>query len=182
MATEDRRVRRTRQSLHRALMELIVEKGYDKTTVQDIIDRADVGRSTFYAHYETKADLLLAGLDHFNSDLYQQMAGDPSVDAILPCLGAFDHVSQNYDLFNAMIGSRGIELVQRTALNVLTEAAIANIEKLAAAGETSDAPPEVRAAFVAGSLMALIKWWLDNAMPYPADDMARMYTEMVAAA
>ncbi|MCP4222921.1 MAG: helix-turn-helix transcriptional regulator, partial [Actinomycetia bacterium] len=57
MASNDRRVRRTKQRLHEALMSLIVEKGYDKITVQDLIDRADVGRSTFYAHFETKDDL-----------------------------------------------------------------------------------------------------------------------------
>ena len=59
----DRRVQRTRQLLNRALMELIVEKGYDSVTVQDIIDRANLGRSTFYAHYQDKDDLLFSGID-----------------------------------------------------------------------------------------------------------------------
>jgi len=47
----DRRIGRTRRLMHEALMALIVEKGYEAVTVQDILDRADVGRSTFYAHY-----------------------------------------------------------------------------------------------------------------------------------
>ncbi len=56
--TPDRRVRRTRENLFSALSELMQEKRYNKITIQDIIDRADVGRSTFYAHFETKDDLL----------------------------------------------------------------------------------------------------------------------------
>jgi len=65
MKTErvDRRVQRTRQLLNEALMSLIVEKGYEAITVQDIIDRANLGRSTFYAHYQDKEDLLLSGME-----------------------------------------------------------------------------------------------------------------------
>ncbi|MEJ2354006.1 MAG: TetR/AcrR family transcriptional regulator, partial [Anaerolineales bacterium] len=59
----DRRVQRTRQLLNDALMSLIVEKGYDSITVQNIIDRANLGRSTFYAHYQDKDDLLLSGIE-----------------------------------------------------------------------------------------------------------------------
>ncbi|MBO0803611.1 MAG: TetR/AcrR family transcriptional regulator [Nocardiopsaceae bacterium] len=59
MPGTDRRVRRTRALLHQALIELILEKGYGRITVQDILDRADVGRSTFYSHYRDKDALLL---------------------------------------------------------------------------------------------------------------------------
>ena len=54
----DRRSRRTRQALHQALIRLIVERGYDEITVADIADAADTGRSTFYAHFTDKDDLL----------------------------------------------------------------------------------------------------------------------------
>ena len=50
----DRRVQRTRQLLQDALIAMVIEKGYDATTVQDIIDRANVGRATFYAHFPDK--------------------------------------------------------------------------------------------------------------------------------
>src|SRR6202012_5392571 len=65
--TMDRRVRRTRDLLHRALLDLIAEKGYPHITVQDILDRADVGRSTFYTHYRDKEDLLRSGIADFNA-------------------------------------------------------------------------------------------------------------------
>src|SRR5439155_1157541 len=58
----DRRTARTQQSLHRSLNTLILEKGYEATTIQDIVTRANVGRSTFYAHHGSKEGLLLHGL------------------------------------------------------------------------------------------------------------------------
>ncbi len=68
-ASTDRRVRRTRELLRSALLSLIQEKGYDRITVQDILDRADIGRSTFYAHYRDKDDLFRAGFEDIRAAL-----------------------------------------------------------------------------------------------------------------
>ena len=55
----DRRIQRTRQSLRNALLELIKEKGFDAISTEEITERANVGRATFYLHYKDKEDLLL---------------------------------------------------------------------------------------------------------------------------
>ncbi|MGH9856414.1 MAG: TetR/AcrR family transcriptional regulator, partial [Acidobacteriota bacterium] len=60
----DRRVQRTRELLRDALTSAVLEKGYEATTVQDILDRANLGRSTFYAHYRDKDELLVSGFEH----------------------------------------------------------------------------------------------------------------------
>src|SRR3974377_1993543 len=60
MTKTDRRVERTRELLQKALMELISERGYDAITIQDIVDRAKVGRTTFYLHYNNKDELFLS--------------------------------------------------------------------------------------------------------------------------
>src|SRR5262245_65774233 len=70
----DRRVRRTRELLRVALLELIQEQGYDRITVQDILDRADIGRSTFYAYYRDKDDLLRAGFKDIRAALAAERA------------------------------------------------------------------------------------------------------------
>jgi len=62
MHKPDRRVRRTRESLHKALISLALEKHYDSITVQEILDRADVGRSTFYTHFQSMDELLIPAL------------------------------------------------------------------------------------------------------------------------
>ena len=58
----DRRVSKTKKLLSDALMALIIEKGYDDVKVQDILDKANVGRTTFYLHYESKEQLLLGNI------------------------------------------------------------------------------------------------------------------------
>ena len=68
----DRRVGRTRALLHQALMSLIQERGFEALSVQDIIDRANVGRATFYAHFDNKEDLLASGIEGLRQSLRER--------------------------------------------------------------------------------------------------------------
>src|SRR5258708_31679796 len=69
MDKPDRRVRRTRESLHKALISLALEKHYDSITVQEVLDRADVGRSTFYTHFQSMDELLISGTQELRRTL-----------------------------------------------------------------------------------------------------------------
>ena len=69
METVDRRIRRTQKSLHQVLISLVLEKDYDLITVQEILDRADVGRPTFYAHFDGKDQLLISGTHELRNTL-----------------------------------------------------------------------------------------------------------------
>ena len=64
MTNIDRRISKTKKAIYQAFLQFLNEKGYESTTVQDIINLADVGRSTFYCHYESK-ELLLDELCHY---------------------------------------------------------------------------------------------------------------------
>ncbi|MDP6666186.1 MAG: TetR-like C-terminal domain-containing protein, partial [Dehalococcoidia bacterium] len=130
---------------------------------------------------ETKDDLLVSGMDHLTDDIERHMAEDPSAaDMILPGLGIFKHVAENHTLFRALLGSRGIDIVHRAAVEAFTEHAMAAIERRAAAGEQTNIPVDARAAFAAGALMAFIGWWLDNDMPYAPEVMDDLYRQMTA--
>lgn len=143
----------------------------------------DVSRSTFYAHYETKDDLLLGGLEHLTAGIELHAFDDPSApDAILPSLGVFRHVAEHHELLKAMLGSRGIDLVHKAAQEALTARAMSAIERRAVVGEKNGIPPEARAAFVAGSLMAFLEWRLDNDMPHTPERMDEFYRQMTASA
>ncbi len=174
----DRRVRRTKQRLNDALQSLIIEKGYDKITVQDLIDRADVGRSTFYAHYETKDDLLLSWTQ-LAADMELHMAQDQTdAGSIMPSLALFHHLGEQHHLYKAMIGVRGIDIIFQMVHSTLLHHATSELERRPDANDQTTIPIEVRAGFLASSLLALLTWWLDNDMPYPPERMDEIYQEL----
>ena len=111
----DRRVRRTRRILHEALISLILEKGYGRITVQDILDRADVGRSTFYVHYRDKEALLVTSFDDLRDELQRTIEamapGVPPVDTALPAAVIFEHAHRNRRVYRALCGKQGGNLV-----------------------------------------------------------------------
>ncbi len=174
----DRRVRRTKQRLNDALESLIIEKGYDKITVQDLIDRADVGRSTFYAHYETKDDLLVSWTE-LAADMELHMAQEQTdAGSIMPSLALFRHLAEYHHLYKAMIGGRGIDIVNEMIHGMLLRHATSELERRPDANDQTTIPIEVRAGFLASSLLALLTWWLDNDMPYPPESINEMYQEL----
>jgi AcrR family transcriptional regulator len=86
----DRQTRRTQLLLGNALVELMIEKGYDAITVKDIIERANVGRSTFYAHYPGKDELFIAQLERVISALTEHASAEASPEnPYFPSLGLF---------------------------------------------------------------------------------------------
>ena len=89
----DRRTNRTRKLLQEALVSLILEKGYEKVTVQNVIDRANVGRSTFYAHFQNMDDLLLSQFDDLREQFDQHLENQriPAADPWGLTLLMFQH-------------------------------------------------------------------------------------------
>ena len=101
----DRRSRRSRRLIVDALLALMREKRYDRITVQEIIDRADVGRSTFYAQFRNKEDVLESEFARVLGLLHEQhlvAAKDPA-DQLLPSLGLFRHVQEHQRLYPALV-------------------------------------------------------------------------------
>ena len=111
-ATPDRRTQRTRQALSHALIALIQDKRYDAITVQDICDRANVGRSTFYAHYQDKDDLLTSNFQQAMESLGQPLAYRDG-QLIFPIAPLFEHVKGHHHLYKALLWSGGMEVLMR---------------------------------------------------------------------
>lgn len=174
----DRRVRRTRLLLRQALVELILERGYERLTVQDIIDRADVGRSTFYAHYTDKDDLLLSGLEELaaafeeHMDLHFASRAEPN-----PVLAVFQHAGQQRDLYKALTGRRGAEVMRAGLRRRIGEVASRRIKHFLPESNAA-VPTEVALEFLVSSLFGLLIWWLDNDVTHSPERMADMYMRL----
>ena len=176
----DRRSKRTHKLLNDALLTLLSEKRYELITVEDIIRRADVGRSTFYAHYQDKEDLLISSFEHMLDVMSQQLnhatPGDPR---LLPALELFQHVQSHQYLYTAIVGGRGLELLSRQGQSYFSRSIAQQLKTVAADSHTSIVPAAIIADYVASSFLTLLKWWLDNNLPYSPERMAEMFQQLV---
>jgi AcrR family transcriptional regulator len=102
----DLRVRRTRDVLGDALVELMHEKPFAAITVQHVIERAEVGRSTFYTHYRDKDDLFLSDVEDFWEAMSTLVSrrGEPST-RVAPVRELFAHVSEAHEFYAALVAS-----------------------------------------------------------------------------
>jgi len=181
----DRRVQRTQQLLNDALLSLIVEKHYDAITVQDIIDRANLGRSTFYAHYQDKDDLLQSRMDEVVHSLIlgaenarTDSPGEHDSRPIFSTLPIFQHVQEQHHLHQAIFGGRGLDVVLKSIRDHLRDHIQEHIEMLQTEGQTPTVPPLVIANYLAGALVDLLTWWLDQKMPYSPERMDGIFQDL----
>ena len=164
MVDTDRRVRRTRRALHDALLTLMIEKSYDAVTVQDIIDRADVGRSTFYSHFTDKRDLLDSGFEDLNQLLAQPPSAARGREGMLRfSLPLFQHAHAHQRLAQALVTRRGASPVQDRFHQVLTSTIRAELDELVAQHQGAVRADDLTVDYIAGALQAVITSWLDTA-------------------
>ncbi len=173
-------MRRTHQLLGDALFELIFIKSYDAITVQDIIDRANVGRSTFYAHYRDKEDLLLSQFGRLIDALTGQVENDGHPGNLLfDSLGLFRHVQEQQGLYKAMVHTRGTDLLFQQGQQYMSTRLEARLGSLLGDGQAPAVPVAAIAAWLSSALLGLLKWWLDNKMVYTAEQMDEMFQRLV---
>jgi len=174
---EDRRVVRTRQLLRDALVSLILERGYDEVTVQDVLDRANLGRSTFYAHYRNKDDLLFSGFEEFAAGLHARTHSATGEGPADFSLHLFRHVAQMRRLLKALWGHQGSRAIMKRSEAAMGAVLRRQVEQMAREKSPS-VPLDIVTHYIASSLMALITLWLDRDLPYTAEQMDAMFRQL----
>ncbi len=179
----DRRVQSTRKLLRESLMALILEVGYDAISIQDITDRANLGRATFYLHFKDKDELLLDVMDQFFANFLEQVPqfsqSQWQMEDTKAITKLFDFAADHYNLYRILnIGSGGI-----TASRQLHQTIARNIKDCIQKEVDEDgADPVIPADFFAnhfaGSLLSTIYWWLDSDLPYTVEEMAAMFQKV----
>ncbi len=177
----DRRIQRTRHMLSDALFALIGERGYEAITVQDITERANIGRATFYLHYKDKEELLSASLKQLVNELTQYVEPNSESPTTYKTLSVrvFQHIAQHHTLYRALLGESGppiISIRMKRYLAVLIQSYV--ITPLLARGKAV-VDPELLAAHAAGSLLALLVWWLDHDLVQSAEEMGTLFWRLM---
>jgi AcrR family transcriptional regulator len=172
---QDRRSQRTRRLLSEAFVELLREKGYSAITVSDIIERANIGRSTFYSHYRDKDDLFVSELDRVIEVLSHHFPEQEEMP-YFPSLGLFHHVGEEYELYKALTWTPGIDLLIKHLQISLSQRIEQGLQKNE---KDFDIPRPIAANFIAGSFLILLKWWLENKMNYAPEEMDQMFKRLI---
>ena len=180
----DRRILRTRAMLQHALTSLILKRGYEAITIQDICDAANVGRSTFYAHYTSKDDLKRSGFERLRKELVDRQGearsapGDIKDRTLGFSLTMFEHARDHIDLYRALVGGRGGAVSLGEIRQILSD--LVRNELAATDGKNSAdiVPRELVVQYVVGAFMAVISWWLDGGAKLPPKRVDAMFRRL----
>jgi AcrR family transcriptional regulator len=176
----DRRVRRTRDALGDALLALIQEKPFDAITVQEVLDRADIGRSTFYAHYRDKDDLFLSDLEEFFEKMSTLLLRyKDASNRVAPVRELFAHVAEMRQLHSALIASGKMRDFQEMGQEYFARAIEQRLADLPASRPMSPAQRAAMAHAFAGALLSLLSWWIHHGATPSPDEMDKLFHQMV---
>lgn len=163
----DRRTARTKRLLWEALVKLILKKGYEAVTVQDIIDEADIGRSTFYFHFESKEHLLLGSQPEFGHMLFNS-SSDEAIDFTL----IYEHAKKNKKVAKALLGKKGNDIITSHIKEVLVLKIQSFIEQ--SSTEKGDTITSFKIEATAAGLLSLLSHWIESDMKLSIPQMVSL--------
>lgn len=191
----DRRKYRTRRLLRKALFELMLEKGYEAITIEDITQRSDLGRTTFYLHYKDKEELLLESIKTVAEELKEQILSElekenaPSKrEAVDIAPGQkviqmiMEHIAANASLYLPILRGEGTPYAPAYIRQIIYQGAIeffSDNKTLGNISEKSSYSIEILATFFSSSLMGIMTWWLENNMRLSPEEMANIYRHLL---
>jgi AcrR family transcriptional regulator len=174
-------VQRTERLLRDALGSLIHEKSYDSIAVREILERANVGRSAFYAHFPDKEALLVAGIRHTVSELPARPL-PPAADRFAPFVGfshgLFEHIDSVRRTGTAMKSKKGRAIVHHHLRRVLLERVAEALRRKALTRE-GRVPPDLLAEYVVGTFLLVLNWWVESRSALSARDADDVFLSLV---
>jgi AcrR family transcriptional regulator len=165
-------------------MSLIQERGFESLSGQDIIDRANVGRATFYAHFDSKEDLLASGIEGLRASLRERQRQALRSTAAEERLFAFSHelfvhADEHRTVFRAMVGKRSGAVVQQLLHKMLVDLVRDEVKPLLLpACDAAAMPAEAMAQFIGGGLFGLLMWWGNGKLRMPVDEVDSMFRRL----
>jgi len=168
-------------------MSCILEKKYESITVQEVLDRADVGRSTFYMHFQDKDELLLAGLRGLKTLLQSAQAASAvpagkSYERIIGfSLAMFEHANEYRGVFRALLGSNAEAVVRRHIHSVVGELIYDELKGELQRRNRGNCrvSPELLTHFLVSTYISVLTWWLSSKNPSPPKEIDAAYRCLV---
>lgn len=182
----DRRVERTQRALHEALIALILEKGYEAVTVGDLLLKARVGRSTFYANYANKDALLQGGIDALGRQLQSIQAqhgraGEAGAIPFAFSRALFIHAQSYRAAYRAMVGKRAGAVVADRMRHLLRKLVAHELRGAVLPRPLAGIPHDALVEFVSGAAMSVLMWWVDERPGRSADEVDAIFRRLALA-
>lgn len=181
---QDRRVQKTQSLLHEALIFLIHEKSYDSIVVKEILDRANVGRSTFYTHFHDKRELLISSIHDLLRSVHATpfpISGKRYERMIRFSLPLFEHVDQHRQLDAAKMGTGNRSILHEHLEQVLSEWMADAVRKdfQGRIKATGQIPPDLLVQYVASTFILVLNWWVESTSPLPAKEVNDLFRSLI---
>jgi AcrR family transcriptional regulator len=176
----DERIRRTHERLGSALVELIQEKPIDDVTVQEVLDRASVGRSTFYLHFRDKNDLLLSQLEKFLETMSTALSiRKEESHRVVPVAELFAHIGNQKKIYRALADAGRLKDFFDLAQGYFSRGIEQRLRESKRLPKLPQRELAARACALAGSLLSLLRWWLDRGAKEPPGYMDELFHRIV---
>lgn len=176
----DRRVQRTQHVLGDALVELMHRKPFNEITVQEVLDLAQVGRSTFYLHYRDKDDLFLSDAEQFFEGMANLLTRRGEVSKrVAPVREFFTHLAEASEFYTSLIAAGKVQDVMELAQGYFARAIEQRLTELAPQPARASAYRTALSHALAGAMLSLLKWWIDHDKPNSPTEMDDIFHQMV---
>lgn len=176
----DQRIRRTYAWLGSALVSLIQEKSIDEVTVQEVLDRASIGRSTFYLHFRNRDDLLLSQFEQFLEIMSTALSvRKEESHRVMPVAEMFEHIGSQKQLYRVLAGSGRLEDFFELAQGYFARGIERRLKESKHLPKIPQSELAARAVALAGCLLSLLRWWMDRGTKESATAMDDMFHRMV---
>ena len=174
MSTQDRRITKTRKAIYAAFLQLLNQKNFETITVQEIIDLADVGRSTFYSHYESK-ELLLDELCRYLFHHLFEREENINIEAYLTHI--FLHFKKNQDHVTSLLFSKNDYFLRQLQKELEHHVYPMVAEDLQVS--YPNIPSSFLKHFVVTNFFETLTWWLKKGKSYKEDQVVRFYLDVM---
>jgi hypothetical protein len=182
-AVNDRRVQKTQALLRGALVSLLAEKPYDSIVVKEILDRANVGRSTFYMHFQDKDDLLVSGIYEMLGPVPTRPSPGKGHDRFLWfSLPVFEHHYRHTHAWGDRIGTKGRAILHEHLRQVLAKIIGSGMKREfggAVRKSSQQMPADLVSEYVASTFVLVLNWWLDKRMPLSPKEINNVFQRLI---
>ena len=183
----DRRVQKTQAALYEALMSLVKSNGYDAVTVQDILERANVGRSTFYAHYPDKDSLLVSGIQRLEAELSELhpvgagARGSSAESVVAFSLAMMEHAAGFREVYRGLMGGPGGSIARRHIQDMVGKLMKTRLDAVHARlpARTRRVPVPLLVQSLSGVFMSTMEWWFDQRASTPPEEVNGHFRALV---